>query len=111
MTDPSKTLLGRTLAPVIATREAVAAFPQRLNAWLATLPSTNFQVATSAGLAMTTATVYYVAVLRMINVDSVNFGMWLGFVAAYGGISYKQFAKKRDSINEEMQAKRNEAKP
>jgi hypothetical protein len=79
----------------------------KFNLWLGTLPSTNFQVLISATLALTTALVYYVAVLRQISVDSVNFGLWLGFVAAYGGITYRQFAKKRDTHNPEMPSKQN----
>jgi hypothetical protein len=85
------------VSPVQRITTAIAAMPDRVNSWLATLPSTNFQVVTSALLALSTALVYYVAVLQSIEIDSMNFGMWLGFVAAYGGISYRQFKTKRET--------------
>jgi hypothetical protein len=80
------------------------AFLARLNAWLKDLASTNFKIAIGALLACSTGLFYYMSEVRCSfhsqpcrPIDSTNFGLWLAFVAAWAGISYAQYAKKRDT--------------
>jgi hypothetical protein len=78
----------------------------RLNDWLKDLASTNFKIAVGAFLAVSTALFYFGSEMRCIAyaseaqcrpIDSTNFGLWLAFVASWGGLTYLQFAKKRDT--------------
>lgn len=75
-----------------------------LNAWVRDLASTNFKIAVGAWLACMTAIFYFGSEMRCSfhpepcrPIDSTNFGLWLTFVAAWAGISYLQFSKKRDT--------------
>ena len=70
------------------------------------LPSTNFKIAVGAILSILTAIFYFASEMRCTLVDnsspcrpidSVNFGMWLGFVAAWAAITTYQFKVKRDT--------------
>lgn len=78
----------------------------RLNKWIATVASTNFKIVVGAFLAIGTMIFYFGSEIRCVfyypeaacrAIDSTNFGLWLGFVAAWAGLSYVQFAKKRDT--------------
>jgi hypothetical protein len=78
----------------------------RFNDWLKQLASTNFKIAVGAILAVGTGLFYFGSEIRCTlytkeftcrPIDSTNFGLWLAFVAAWAGLSYAQFAKKRDT--------------
>lgn len=81
--------------------------PNRFNCWLKDLPTVQWQAVVSAALAMGTGIVYWICQLKTIKVDPINFGLWLGFVAAYGGIQYKSFKTKRETYNPEISSKQN----
>lgn len=81
--------------------------PEQFNKWLTGLSTVQFQALISAMLAGGTAIVYWITMLKTIKVDPVNFGMWLGFVAAYGGIAYRQFKTKRETYNPDIPSKQN----
>lgn len=99
--------LERTTQFIKAIRLETLSIPEQFNKWLTGLSTVPFQALISAMLAMGTAAVYWTTMLKTIKVDTVNFGMWLGFVAAYGGIAYRQFAKKRDTYNPDIASKQN----
>lgn len=73
------------------------------NRWIRELATTNFKIVVGAGLAITTAIFYFGSEIHCTGnptcrpIDSTNFGLWLAFVAAWAGIAYAQFAKKRDT--------------
>lgn len=75
----------------------------RFNEWMRDLATTNFKIVIGAGLAVSTALFYFGSEIRCRwsegcrPIDSTNFGLWLAFVAAWAGIAYAQFAKKRDT--------------
>lgn len=79
-----------------------------LHDWLADLPTVQFQAVISAILACGTALIYWVCVARQIVIDSVNFGIWLSFVAAYGGVTYyKAFKTKRQTYKPHIMSAQN----
>jgi hypothetical protein len=58
-------------------------------------------------LAEQTFIMYAVSVAYDKELDAIVFGMWLGFVAAYGGIAYKQFKTKRETYNPNISSRQN----
>lgn len=88
--------------------QCVRALPTGLNAWLSMLPTVQFQALVSAVLAGGTACVYWVCLVAQIPIDSMNFGIWLSFVAAYGGVTYyKTFKSKRETFRPEVRSRQN----
>lgn len=65
--------------------------------WLDNLPSTNFKIFISALLSCGTALVLFTAFLLDIEVDEAILALWLGYLGAFAGINYLQFAKKRET--------------
>lgn len=89
-------------------REQGLMLPGQFNAWLAGLPTVQFQALVSAILAGGTALVYWGAVLMEKPIDATTFGIWLTFVAAYGGVNYySSFKAKRDSYKPEIKSEQN----
>jgi hypothetical protein len=81
--------------------------PKQINDWLQALPTVQFQAVVSALLAEQTFIMYAVSVAYDKELDAIVFGMWLGFVAAYGGIAYKQFKTKRETYNPNISSRQN----
>lgn len=71
---------------------------------LPSLPSTNFKILVGARLAYLTLFFYFATELAGRHIDSVNFGLWLGFVAAWATISYAQFRTKRQTDSDYVAA-------
>lgn len=90
-----------------AVRLRSESLPAQLNAWLMKLPTVQFQAMVSALLAEQTFIMYVLAVAYDKELDWNIFGMWLAFVAAYGGIAYKQFRAKRDTYKPEIRSEQN----
>lgn len=65
--------------------------------WIDELASTNFKIIVGAFMSVCTMIFYFAGTILGRSIDSVNFGLWLGYVAAWAGLSYVQFAKKRDT--------------
>lgn len=72
---------------------------------LPTLPTTNYKILVGARLAYATAIFYFTTELRGKKVDSINFALWLGFVAAWAAISYAQYRTSRTTDYEYVNAK------
>lgn len=90
-------------------RDQGLSLPTQFNAWLAQLPTVQFQALVSAILACGTALVYWICVLWTIEVDPTTFGIWLTFVGAYGGITYySSFKVKRATYKPEIQSAQNQ---
>ena len=76
---------------------------QAINGWVTGLASTNWKIAIGMLMSMCTMVFYFSSEIRCRweaacrPIDSTNFGLWLTFVAAWAGLSYVQFAKKRDT--------------
>lgn len=81
--------------------------PKQLNDWLAKLPTVQWQAFISAMLALGTGFTVWICMLKEIKIELGMFIAWLGFVAAYGGIAYKQFAKKRDTYTPQLDSHQN----
>lgn len=65
--------------------------------WITELPSTNFKIVVGTFMSLCTMAFYFIGTILGHPIDSVNFGLWLGYIAAWGGLSYAQFAKKRET--------------
>lgn len=65
--------------------------------WLDNLPSTNFKIFISALLSCGTALVLFAAFILRIPVNESVLALWLGYLGAFAGINYLQFAKKRET--------------
>jgi hypothetical protein len=65
--------------------------------WISELASTNFKIVVGAFMSLCTMAFYFIGTILNRPIDSVNFGLWLGYVAAWAGLSYVQFAKKRET--------------
>lgn len=90
----------------------ISAFFTWINSWVTTFSSTNWKIATGMFMSVATMFFYFGSEMHCIwgitysekvlssscrPIDSTNFGLWLAFVAAWAGISYAQFAKKRST--------------
>lgn len=67
--------------------------------WLENLPSHNFQVANAAGLTWATAGAIFWSEWHEKHIEELVLIPWLTFLAALWGVSYKYFAKKRDTFD------------
>lgn len=105
------TRIERFTQAIHAMRLQSESLPKQLNDWLQELPTVQFQALVSALLAEQTFVMYALSVAYNKELDAVVFGMWLGFVAAYGGIAYKQFKTKRETYNPEVPSKQNVSPP
>lgn len=65
--------------------------------WLTKLASTAFNTVIGGAMALLITIFYMVATLLGIKIEPVVFGLVLGFIAGYSGLSVKQFQIKRDS--------------
>ena len=79
------------------------AFLARVNAWVTSMASTNWKIAVGMFMSVCTMIFYFGSEIRCRwqagcrPIDSTNWGLWLTFVAAWAGISYIQYAKKRET--------------
>lgn len=74
----------------------------RLDTWVTHYTSTNWTSFTGLVLAYCTMAFYFGSELfTSKKIDSANFGLWLGFVAALLHIAYKGFKIKRETFNPE----------
>lgn len=76
-----------------------------LNLWLHGAPSTQFNVLIGALLSFGTYWLYVYLTVRNKAIDAIAFGLWLGFVAAWAGFSYKQFKAKRETDHDALAIK------
>ena len=65
--------------------------------WIDQLASTNFKIVVGAFMSLCTMAFYFVGTILGKDIDSINFGLWLGYVAAWAGLSYVQFKTKRET--------------
>lgn len=104
-------MVGRLLRvdeQITRAQDGADTFGRWLNDWLAGLPTVQFQAVISAILACGTALTYWVCVVRQTAIDSINFGIWLSFVAAYGGVTYyKAFKTKRQTHDKNILSAQN----
>jgi hypothetical protein len=61
------------------------------------VPTTQFKTLVGASLAVLTFALYAVLALMEKPVEEIAFGLWLGFVAAWAALDFKQFKAKRET--------------
>jgi hypothetical protein len=77
------------VTPVQRVTTAIAAFPDRLNGWLATVPSTNARIVVTLGVVIGTAVRFW------WKGAPSGWEAWLTFLAAMSGLDATQFYAKR----------------
>lgn len=83
----------------------VQQYTYRLNRFIGELPTTNWIRFVGSILIALTAIAYLALALTETAIDHAAFAEWLLFLAAVEGISYKQFAKKRETDERYVKAK------
>lgn len=73
----------------------LARFGKAFNDWNNTIRQANFKANITVMLYVGTFFIWGLAVLREKEIEITAFGLWLGFLAALGGFSLKQFKDER----------------
>lgn len=78
------------MSPVTRVTTAIAALPDRLNGWLATVPSTNARIVVTLALVVGTAIRFW-----WKGAPASGWEAWLAFLATMSGIDGAVFFAKR----------------